>query len=72
MTESNLKTEISLIYFKYKEVKDNNELISLLNEEFGKQYSLDDIINLDISMTENEIANKIINYGYNLEYKEDY
>ena len=72
MKTNNLKTEISLVYLKYKSIKDISELIFLLKKEFNHEYSHEDILNFDVSMTDLEIANRTIDYGYNLENREDY
>lgn len=61
----NLKTEISLLLSKYENIKDDNELIFLLNKEFDKKYNKQDLLNYYVSMTELEIDNRIVNnYGY--------
>lgn len=72
MLAKNLKTEISLVYLKYKNIKDVSELIYLLKKEFNHEYNHEDILNVDVSMTDIEIANKTIEYGYSFENREDY
>lgn len=72
MKTNNLKTEISLVYLKYKSIKDISELIFLLKKEFNHEYNHEDILNFDVSMTDLEIANRTIDYGYNLENRENY
>lgn len=72
MKTNNLKTEISLVYLKYKSIKDISELIFLLKREFNHEYNHEDILNFDVSMTDLEIANRTIDYGYNLENRENY
>jgi len=61
---SNLKTEISLVLSKYQDVEDVTKLISLLNKEFNKNYSEQDLLNCYIDLTELEIENRKINYGH--------
>ena len=72
MKTNNLKTEISLVYLKYKSIKDISELIFLLKKEFNHEYNHEDILNFDVSMTDLEIANRTIDYGYNLENRDTY
>ena len=72
MKTNNLKTEISLVYLKYKSIKDISELIFLLKKEFNHEYNHEDILNFDVSMTDLEIDNRTIDYGYNLENRENY
>lgn len=62
---NSLKTEVDLVLSKYKSIKDRSELIYLLNKEFDKKYSEDDLLNLEIEMTNLEIDSRIIDYyGY--------
>lgn len=62
---NNLKTEISLVLSKYNDIEDVTELITLLNKEFNKNYSEEDLLNYYVNLTELEIENrKINNYGH--------
>lgn len=61
----NLKDKISSIRLKYKFIKDSNELIYLLKKEYKIEYEKENILDL----TELEIENSKINYGYFNEYQ---
>ena len=67
---NNLQDQISLLMSKYEDIKDVNELIYLLNKEFKTNYNNEDLLNYYISLTELEIANREIDYGYFNEYNE--
>lgn len=67
-----LETQISLVLSKYENIKDNTELISLLEKEFNVKYSEEDILNYYLCITDLEIENSKIHYGYFNEYSEDF
>lgn len=72
----NLSTEIKLIKLKYSFKEDlkgsEDKLIDLLQKEFGHTYSKEDILSLDVDLTECEILNKQLKYDYHDRYSEDY
>lgn len=67
---NNLETQLSLLLSKYKSIKDNSELLYLLNKEFDTKYTEEDLFNYYTSITELEIENNKINYGYFSEYSD--
>lgn len=72
----NLSVEVQLVKLKYSSKEDYNistdKLIELLHKEFGHLYSKEDILSLDVDLTECEISNKQLEYDYHNRYSEDY
>ena len=59
-----LPTKMSLLLSKYKNIKDDDELIFLLNLEFNEKYTKNDILNYYVSISELEIEHrKYMEYG---------
>lgn len=65
-----LQTRMSLVLSKYESIEDITELILLLEKEFNVKYSEEDILNYYTNITDLEIENRKIDYGYFNEYTE--
>lgn len=72
----NLSVEVDLIKLKYSEECFNSistdRLITLLHKEFGHIYSKEDILSLNVDLTDCEISNKKIQNDYHDRSSENY
>jgi hypothetical protein len=67
---NDLETKLSLVLSKYENIKDSTELLYLLNKEFNTKYNEEDLLNYYLCVTDLEIENNKIDYGYFPEYTE--